>query len=162
MTLREGLGASPVPQPEIPMSRPFQRKTSRSRRQRSTTFPAPFGPLPLLRDDSTAPAPSRETRDRSAAEPLRLEAPWPAPMRYAHSDFRAGIWHRLSSQLNPNGAVRENFTVARDGTGIAAAVEQLRAAGPVRVLLGAKAGFEVTVAARLAGTGLPLVDVDPA
>ena len=66
---------------------------------------------------------------------------------------------RLDVHVRPSG---ECFSVARDGAGIAALAERLRAAGPTLVVLEATGGFEVTVAAGLAGAGLPLAVVNPA
>jgi transposase len=66
---------------------------------------------------------------------------------------------RLDVHARPSG---ESFALPRDGAGIAALAERLRSAGPVLVVLEATGGFEVTVAAGLAGAGLPLAVVNPA
>jgi transposase len=66
---------------------------------------------------------------------------------------------RLDVHIRPSG---ESFSVPRDGTGIADLVERLRAVDAVLVVLEATGGFEVMVAAGLAGAGLPLAVVNPA
>ncbi|MBI2977757.1 MAG: IS110 family transposase [Rhodospirillales bacterium] len=64
----------------------------------------------------------------------------------------------LDVHIRPSGKA---FTVARDGEGLAALVERLQAVKPALVVLEATGGFETTVAATLAGAGLPLVVVNP-
>ena len=66
---------------------------------------------------------------------------------------------RLDVHVRPSG---ESFAVSRDGAGIADLAERLRVARPTLVVLEATGGFEVTVAAGLAGAGLPLAVVNPA
>lgn len=66
---------------------------------------------------------------------------------------------RLDVHVRPSG---ESFAVARDEAGIAALAERLRAAAPALIVLEATGGFEVMVAAGLAGAGLPLAVVNPA
>jgi transposase len=66
---------------------------------------------------------------------------------------------RLDVHIRPSG---KSFSVPRDGEGIAALAERLGAAGPALVVLEATGGFEITVAAGLAGAGLPLAVVNPA
>jgi transposase len=66
---------------------------------------------------------------------------------------------RLDVHVRPSG---ERFALSRDGAGIADLAERLRAARPTLVVLEATGGFEVTVAAGLAGAGLPLAVVNPA
>src|SRR4051812_34708509 len=66
---------------------------------------------------------------------------------------------RLDVHLRPSG---EAFAVSRDGAGIAALVGRLGPIGPVLVVLEATGGFEITVAAGIAGAGLPLAVVNPA
>ena len=66
---------------------------------------------------------------------------------------------RLDVHIRPSG---EGFSVPRDGAGIAALAERLRAAAPALVVLEATGGFEATVAAGLAAAGLPLAVVNPA
>jgi transposase len=66
---------------------------------------------------------------------------------------------RLDVHLRPSG---ESFFVPRDGQGIAELAERLGARGPGLVVLEATGGFEITVAAGLAGARLPLAVVNPA
>jgi transposase len=66
---------------------------------------------------------------------------------------------RLDVHLRPSG---EAFSVSRDGGGIAALVERLGPLEPALVVLEATGGFEITVAAGIAGAGLPLAVVNPA
>lgn len=66
---------------------------------------------------------------------------------------------RLDVHIRPSG---ESFSVPRDGAGIAALAQRLQSARPALVVLEATGGFEVTVAAGLAGAGLPLAVVNPA
>lgn len=66
---------------------------------------------------------------------------------------------RLDVHIRPSG---ESFSIPRDGAGIAALAERLRAAAPALIVLEATGGFELTVAAGLAGAGLPLAVVNPA
>jgi len=54
------------------------------------------------------------------------------------------------------------FAVSRDGQGLDELVARLRASCPALIVLEATGGFEVTVAAALAGAGLPLAVVNPA
>lgn len=65
---------------------------------------------------------------------------------------------RLDVHVRPTG---EAFAVARDGEGVAALVERLKAMAPELIVLEATGGFEVTVAAALAAAGLPLTIVNP-
>jgi transposase len=65
---------------------------------------------------------------------------------------------RLDVHLRPVG---QAFTVGRDDAGLDALVARLAALAPALVVLEATGGFEVTVAARLAAAGLPLVVVNP-
>jgi transposase len=66
---------------------------------------------------------------------------------------------RLDVHLRPAG---ESFAVPRDGPGLEQLTARLRAAPPVLVVVEATGGFEATVAAALAGAGLPLAVVNPA
>jgi len=65
---------------------------------------------------------------------------------------------RLDVHVRPNG---EAFAVARDGKGLAELTERLGAMTPRLVVVEATGGFEVTVAAAIAGAGLPLAVVNP-
>ena len=65
---------------------------------------------------------------------------------------------RLDVHLRPSD---EAFAVARDGKGLETLVERLRALDVVLIVLEATGGFETTVAAALAGAGLPLAVVNP-
>jgi transposase len=65
---------------------------------------------------------------------------------------------RLDVRLRPSG---EAFAVPRDGPGLDRLAAELRAAAPALVVLEATGGFETTVAAALAGAGLPLAVVNP-
>jgi transposase len=65
---------------------------------------------------------------------------------------------RLDVHVRPTG---EAFAVARDGKGLAELIERLMAAPPSLVVVEATGGFEVTVAATVAGAGLPLAVVNP-
>ena len=65
---------------------------------------------------------------------------------------------RLDVHVRPRG---EAFAVARDGEGIDALVARLAPLAPAVIVLEATGGFELTVAAALAGAGLPLAVVNP-
>ena len=65
---------------------------------------------------------------------------------------------RLDVHLRPSG---EAFAVARDGKGLENLVERLLALDVSLIVLEATGGFETTVAAALAGAGLPLAVVNP-
>jgi transposase len=65
---------------------------------------------------------------------------------------------RLDVHLRPSG---EAFAVPRDGPGLDQLLARLRADPPALVVLEATGGFETTVAAALAGAGLPLAVVNP-
>jgi transposase len=65
---------------------------------------------------------------------------------------------RLDVHVRPSG---EAFAVARDGEGVAALAERLRALKPALVVSEATGGFEQVVAAGLAAAGLPIVVVNP-
>lgn len=56
----------------------------------------------------------------------------------------------------------EAFSVERNGKGLAALVERLKPLAPSLVVVEATGGFEMTVAAAIAGAGLPLAVVNPA
>ena len=66
---------------------------------------------------------------------------------------------RLDVHLRPSG---EAFAVARDGHGVAALVDRLGPLAPALIVIEATGGFEITVAAGIAGAGLPLAVVNPA
>jgi transposase len=66
---------------------------------------------------------------------------------------------RLDVHVQPTG---EAFAVARDGEGLASLVERLKPLKPHLVAVEATGGFEMTVAAAIAGAGLPLAVVNPA
>jgi transposase len=66
---------------------------------------------------------------------------------------------RLDVHVQPTG---EAFAVARDGEGLAALVERLKPLAPRLVAVEATGGFEMTVAAAVAGAALPLAVVNPA
>lgn len=65
---------------------------------------------------------------------------------------------RLDVHVRPSG---EAFTVARDGEGIEALIARFRRMDAALVVLEATGGFEVTVAAALAGAALPVCVVNP-
>ena len=65
---------------------------------------------------------------------------------------------RLGVHLRPSG---QGFAVPRDGPGLERLAAELRSLSPALVVLEATGGFEVTVAAALAGAGLPLAVVNP-
>jgi transposase len=65
---------------------------------------------------------------------------------------------RLDVHLRPSD---ESFAVTRDGKGLENLVERLAALDVSLVVLEATGGFETTVAAALAGAGLPLSVVNP-
>lgn len=65
---------------------------------------------------------------------------------------------RLDVHLLPSGAT---FAVARDEAGLEELTQRLRAAAPSLVVLEASGGFEITVAAALAGARIPLAVVNP-
>ena len=66
---------------------------------------------------------------------------------------------RLDVHVRPAG---EAFAVARDGKGLADLVARLKPLSPRLVAVEATGGFEMTVAAAVAGAGLPLAVVNPA
>ena len=66
---------------------------------------------------------------------------------------------RLDVHVQPTG---EAFAVARDGEGLAALVARLKPLAPSLVAVEATGGFEMTVAAAIAGAELPLAVVNPA
>ena len=66
---------------------------------------------------------------------------------------------RLDVHLRPSG---EAFAVPRDDAGIAALVERLGPVAPALLVIEATGGFEIAVAAGIAGAGLPLAVVNPA
>jgi transposase len=65
---------------------------------------------------------------------------------------------RLDVRLRPSG---EAFAVPRDAPGLDRLAAELRGLAPALVVLEATGGFETTVAAALAGAGLPLAVVNP-
>ncbi|KAA0577773.1 IS110 family transposase [Azospirillum sp. B21] len=65
---------------------------------------------------------------------------------------------RLDVHILPAG---QAFAVARNGEGLDHLVTELRTRAPTLIVLEATGGFEVTVAAVLAGAGLPLAVVNP-
>ncbi len=65
---------------------------------------------------------------------------------------------RLDVHVRPSG---EAFAVVRDGEGLERLVADLRGRDVALVVLEATGGFEMTVAAALAGAGLPLAVVNP-
>lgn len=65
---------------------------------------------------------------------------------------------RLDVHLRPSG---ETFAVPRNGAGIEHLLDRLRGAPPTLVVMEATGGFELTVAAAIAGAGLPLAVVNP-
>jgi transposase len=65
---------------------------------------------------------------------------------------------RLDAHVLPSG---EAFAVARDGKGLESLVARLRALDVSLIVLEATGGYETTVAAALAGAGLPLAVVNP-
>ena len=66
---------------------------------------------------------------------------------------------RLEVHVRPSG---EFFAVARDGEGLERLADRLRALAPELVVLEATGGFEIAVAAAVAGAALPLAIVNPA
>src|SRR5919107_2111585 len=65
---------------------------------------------------------------------------------------------RLDVHLRPSG---QAFAIARDSKALERLVSDLRALAPALIVLEATGGFELTVAAALAGAGLPLAVVNP-
>ena len=65
---------------------------------------------------------------------------------------------RLDVHVRPSG---EAFAVVRDGEGLERLVADLRGRDVALVVLEATGGFEMTVAAALAGAGLPLAVINP-
>lgn len=65
---------------------------------------------------------------------------------------------RLDVHIRPSG---QGFTVMRDGKGLDQLAIDLAALSPALIVLEATGGFEITVAAALAGVGLPLAVVNP-
>jgi transposase len=66
--------------------------------------------------------------------------------------------NRLDVHVRPSGRA---FAVTHDGKGLEQLVDDLRALAPALIVLEATGGFEITVAAALAGAGLPLAVVNP-
>jgi len=66
---------------------------------------------------------------------------------------------RLDVHVQPSG---EAFAVARDGEGLAVLVARLKPLAPQLVAVEATGGFEMTVAAAIAGAAIPLAVVNPA
>jgi len=66
---------------------------------------------------------------------------------------------RLDVHVRPSG---EAFAVARDGKGLNELVERLRGVAPSLIAVEATGGFEIIVAAAIAGAHLPLAVVNPA
>jgi len=66
---------------------------------------------------------------------------------------------RLDVHVRPSG---EAFVVSRDGKGLEELVERLRKLSPALVAVEATGGFEIIVAAAIAGAALPLAVVNPA
>jgi transposase len=65
---------------------------------------------------------------------------------------------RLDVHLRPSG---QSFAVPRDGPGLEQLLARLREVAPTLVVLEATGGFELAVAAAVAGAGLPLAVVNP-
>jgi transposase len=65
---------------------------------------------------------------------------------------------RLDVHLRPSG---QAFAVPRDGPGLDQLLARLKADPPALIVLEATGGFELTVAAAIAGAGLPLAVVNP-
>src|SRR5215211_1560883 len=65
---------------------------------------------------------------------------------------------RLDVHVRPSG---QAFAIARDSKGLEQLVSDLRGLAPALIVLEATGGFELTVAAALAGAGLPLAVVNP-
>ena len=65
---------------------------------------------------------------------------------------------RLDVHVRPSG---QAFAIARDSKALEQLVSDLRALAPALIVLEATGGFELTVAAALAGAGLPLAVVNP-
>jgi transposase len=65
---------------------------------------------------------------------------------------------RLDVHVCPSGQI---FAVARDSEGLGQLTDALRALSPALIVLEATGGFEITVAAALAGARLPLAVVNP-
>ena len=65
---------------------------------------------------------------------------------------------RLDVHVLPS---RQSFAVARNGEGLDQLLGELRHLTPALIVLEATGGFELTVAAALAGAGLPLAVVNP-
>ena len=65
---------------------------------------------------------------------------------------------RLDVHVRPSG---RSLAVARDGKGLEQLARELRHLAPALVVLEATGGFEITVAAALAGACLPLAAVNP-
>ena len=65
---------------------------------------------------------------------------------------------RLDVHLRPSGHA---FAIPRDGPGLDQLLARLRAEPPALVVIEATGGFELTVAAAIAGAGLPLAVVNP-
>ena len=84
-----------------------------------------------------------------------MDQPLPAGAVFAGIDVSKD---RLDVHLRPSG---RSLAVPRDGPGLERLVADLRRLAPTLVVMEATGGFEVTVAAALAGAGLPLAVVNP-
>jgi transposase len=70
------------------------------------------------------------------------------------------VWKdRLDVHVRPSA---EAFAVARDGKGLEDLTARLQVCSPSLVAVEATGGFEIVVAAAIAGAGLPLAVVNPA
>jgi transposase len=65
---------------------------------------------------------------------------------------------RLDVHVRPSG---QTFAVARDGQALEQLVDDLRILAPALIVLEATGGFEIVVAAALAGAALPIAVVNP-
>ena len=101
----------------------------------------------------------RRGRRRMAVSPhsqgRAMDQPPPAAPTFVGIDVSKD---RLDVHLRPSG---QAFAVPRDSGGLDRLLARLRTEPPGLVVLEATGGFEVTVAAALAGAGLPLAVVNP-
>ena len=112
---------------------------------------AEFGAPPALLSENPN---SRLGRSASPHAQARVMEPAPAPV-FVGIDVSKD---RLDVHIRPAGT---SFVAGRDGAGLEQLASQLAALGPTLVVLEATGGFEIAVAAALAGAGLPLAVVNP-
>jgi transposase len=98
---------------------------------------------------------SRLGRESSPHSQGRVMGQPPAPPNFVGIDVSKD---RLDVHVRPSG---QSFAVTRDGKALEQLTTQICDLAPALIVLEATGGFETTVAAALAGAGLPLAVVNP-